>query len=154
MPRRKTRVVATRKKHLTHDGIGTLLRDDATTLASSALPLMQVAVIQRCTLDADRLGAMREQVRPELADAYDVQLSDGIHKLKCALSTSLNTCVYSGWLRPRAFIYVTGWRRIVDERLETGMRPPPVVVITSMRAGRCPGDPTEGMLHCPSLPYQ
>lgn len=99
-------------------------------------PVMQVVGLNRFALDESFFLHTGEEQRPECGDGYDVTLSDGVHKLKCALSTALNPLVYRGWLQLHTLVRVESWRNILDERaLESSVR---LVVVT----GLCSADAT------------
>ena len=99
-------------------------------------PVMQVVGLNRFALDESFFLHTGEDQRPECGDGFDVTLSDGVHKLKCALSTALNQLVYRGWLQLHTLVRVESWRNILDERaLESSVR---LVVVT----GLCSADST------------
>ena len=117
------------------DGTRALYSRQPEEVAASQLPIVQVAAIDRYLLDKESFtAASGETVRPLCRDAFDVTLSDGVHTLKCVLSTALNGLVYSGWLRPRAIVRVLQWRRRVAELgaggvSAEGRRQPPHVIL-------------------------
>lgn len=127
---------------LTTQGVARLITSSPGELSDADLPVLQVVSLHRLALDPKWLEAMgatpKDQVRPELADAFDVILSDGAHKAKCVLSTTLNGKSYSGWLQPRVLVRIMGWRRVIDERIEGDTQPPPLIIITGLRAFRWP----------------
>lgn len=94
--------------------------------------MLQVVELRRLALDEQWLRATKEKDRPECGDAFDVTLSDGVHKLKCALSTSLNSKAYRGSLRLAVLVRVADWRRVEDERIDGTGRSPPIVVVTQL----------------------
>ena len=118
---------------LTSGGVGALLRS---TSNDAEPPVLQVVEICRYSLDDKWMSQSKEKDRPALGDAFDVTVSDGVHKLKCALSTTLNGRVYRGWLRPVVAVRVADWRLVVDERIEGASSGAPIVVLTELEAVR------------------
>ena len=119
---------------LTEDGVQHLLRGTP----QAAMPLLQVVELRRLALDASWLQASKEKDRPECGDAFDVTLSDGVHKLKCVLSTALNGKAYRGSLHLALIVRVVDWRKVVDERIDAEGSGPPVVVLTQLDEVRTP----------------
>ena len=78
--------------------------------------------------------ATGETTRPDCGDAFDVTLSDGEQKLKCALSLELNPYVYKGWLSGVGqLVRVEGWKYLLrDDAASLGERTPPVVLLTKL----------------------
>ena len=147
MPPQKRKRAAERP--LTKGGVGTLLR--ALPEAGTS-PVLQVAELRRLCLDASWMEQANEKDRPEMGDAFDVTLSDGEHKVKCALSTALNGKVYRGWLRPLVAVRVADWRHRVDERIDGAEGgSPAVVVITQLEAVRPGGEPDAAASPLPAL---
>ena len=97
MPPSKKRERAATTQILTVDGVATLLQKRPQT--DSPGPVLQVIAIRRHALSEAWFTTTKEKDRPQLEDAFDVTLSDGQYTVKCALSTTLNARVYSGWLR-------------------------------------------------------
>lgn len=125
---------------LTRGGIETLLRSNP----QRATPVLQVVGLHRLSLDEQWLKAAQETLRPELGDAFDLTLSDGVSKFKCALSTVLNDKVYQGWLSKYAVVRIADWRVVVDERIDsTSAAPPPLVVVTALASVAVAGDNAE-----------
>ena len=122
---------------LTQNGIDALL---STSAEAGSSPTLQILGVYRLALDPTWLAATHETIRPECGDAYDIVLSDGVHKLKCVLSTALNARIYRGWMRLHSVVRVAGWRRLMDERLLGGSSQPVVVVISDLKAVRFPAD--------------
>ena len=113
---------------LTPGGIDALLQNSA---EAGAAPVLQVVALYRLALDATWFAATHETVRPEGGDAFDLVLSDGVHTLKCVLSTALNPRIYRGWLRRHSIVRISSWRRLVDERLPVTGAPVAVVVFVN-----------------------
>ena len=99
--------------------------------ADSRRPVLQVVELQRFALGDQFFDQSGESQRPECMDGYDVTLSDGAHKIKCLLSTALNTLVYEGWLQLHALVRVESWRNARDELDMSGTRPA-IVVLTKL----------------------
>jgi hypothetical protein len=120
---------------LTPDGVSRLLR---TTPASSnhLPPVLQIVALHRLALDDQWFAASKETERPLLGDAFDVTLSDGVHKVKCTLSTALNKHVYQGGLRPMHVVRLADWRHVVDERVNGTAAAPVLVVLTQLEPVR------------------
>ena len=94
--------------------------------------VLQVVEVLRYALDVDWFAASGETVRPECGDAFDVVFSDGVHKRKVTLSTTLNFRVYTGWLCARSVVCIEGWRIQHDELHLAEDMMPPLVIITKL----------------------
>ena len=119
---------------LTPKGIETLLRPPATRGAAPTSVVLQTISIRRFALDESVFHATGETTRPDCGDAFDVTLSDGEQKLKCALSLELNPYVYKGWLSGVGqLVRVEGWKYLLrDDAASLGERTPPVVLLTKL----------------------
>lgn len=70
-------------------------------------------------------------VRDSASDAFDVVLSDGTFKLKCLLSTALNSAVKFGYVREHDAVRVTSYTRRYDE---TDLEGDAIVVVRTKSA--------------------
>ncbi|KAL1530299.1 hypothetical protein AB1Y20_001210 [Prymnesium parvum] len=94
--------------------------------------ILQIAYLHRFSLDEAFFAASGETVRPQCGDGFDVTLFDGVHTLKCVLSTALNELVYSGLLCEYSFVCVEEWRRRALADPTNGGMLPPCVILTKL----------------------
>ena len=139
MPPSKKRERAATTQILTVDGVATLLQKRPQT--DSPGPVLQVIAIRRHALSEAWFTTTKEKDRPQLEDAFDVTLSDGQYTVKCALSTTLNARVYSGWLRDLVAVRVADWRWVVDEQIENSGAAQTIVVLKQFEAVRKADEP-------------
>ena len=118
---------------VSNGGTQILLRRDPSYLRPTDRLVLQVTSINRFALDEDFFAGSGETVRPVCGDAFDVTMCDGVHMLKCVLSTALNNLVYTGWLRQFALVRVLGLRKR-EGFTSTGEALPPYVVLTELAA--------------------
>ena len=105
--------------------------------------------------------ATGETTRPDCGDAFDVTLSDGEQKLKCALSLELNPYVYKGWLSGVGqLVRVEGWKYLLrDDAASLGEQfgiqsaGHASYAISAMGPGRC-RRPCAARPRCRRLPPQ